>query len=166
MDLSKEQWKRVEPVIVEARPERKQNRGRPRGDDRKLLNGQLWILRTGAQWEDLPERYGSYQTCHRRFQEWVNNGVFSRILELLYGDLMERGDIGLDEWFIDGMFVPAKKGGMRLERLNEAKAARSWVLPTAMVFRSEPTLKLLAHMRSPLYKTPSDKPWGKRNQST
>lgn len=44
------------------------------------LDGVLWILRTGAPWQDLPPRYGPYQTCHRRFQQWVRSGVHSAAL--------------------------------------------------------------------------------------
>jgi transposase len=46
-----------------------------------VLNGILWVLRTGAPWADLPETYPSFQTCHRRFQQWVRSGVMKGILE-------------------------------------------------------------------------------------
>jgi transposase len=106
MDLTDEQWAVVSPQL----PQRTSKRGRPRRDDRDILNGILWILRTGAQWADLPERYPPYQTCHRRFQEWVQNGTFERILRTLVHDLQERGELDLTECFIDGTFVIAKKG--------------------------------------------------------
>jgi transposase len=48
-----------------------------------VLNGILWVLRTGAPWADVPERYPSFQTCHRRFQQWVRSGVMKGILEAL-----------------------------------------------------------------------------------
>jgi len=51
--------------------------------DRAVFNGILWILRTGAPWADLPDRYRSYQTCHRGFQHWVRSGVLRCILEVL-----------------------------------------------------------------------------------
>ena len=65
MDLTEEQWKIVEPILPED-PVRDDGRGRPWSDRRKVLNGVLWILRTGAPWQDLPPRYGPYQTAHRR----------------------------------------------------------------------------------------------------
>ncbi len=74
------------------------------------------MLRTGAHWRDLPERYPPYQTCHRRFQRWVEKGVLSHILEALAEDLKERGRLDLSECFIDGTFVVAKKGGATWER--------------------------------------------------
>src|SRR5215475_12190375 len=74
MDLTEEQWKLVETILPED-PVRDDGRGRPWSDRRKVLNGVLWILRTGAPWKDLPPRYGPYQTAHRRFQNWVRSGV-------------------------------------------------------------------------------------------
>jgi transposase len=70
MDLKDEQWSFIEPLLPKKKV-RKDGRGRPWQDDRKIFNGILWILRTGAQWKDMPDRYPSYQTCHRRFQFWV-----------------------------------------------------------------------------------------------
>jgi transposase len=67
MDLTDEQWAVLEPLIGEL-PKRADGQDRPRRGSREVLNGILWILRTGAQWADLPERYPPYQTCHRRFQ--------------------------------------------------------------------------------------------------
>ncbi len=109
-DLTNEQWRLLEPLIPE-RPYRADGKGRPRQCDRSIINGIIWILRTGARWKDLPREYPPYQTCHRRFQEWVRNGVFRDILEALARDLHERGGINLEECFIDGTFIGAKKGG-------------------------------------------------------
>jgi len=67
MDLTEEQWDFVEPLIPKPR-RRLDGRGRPWRDPRDVLDGVLWILRTGAPWKDLPPRYPPYQTCHRRFQ--------------------------------------------------------------------------------------------------
>jgi len=49
-------------------------------DDRRVLNGIFWVLRSGAPWRDLPERYGSYTTCYNRFVRWRHAGVWDRIL--------------------------------------------------------------------------------------
>lgn len=109
MDLKDEQWDIVEPLL--SKPSRRADgRGRPRVNDREILNGVLWILRTGARWQDLPERYPPYQTCHRRFQEWVKSGCFEKILRALVRDVKERGGLDLRECFIDGSFVIAKRG--------------------------------------------------------
>lgn len=79
LELNDEQWAAILPHIPV--PERRVGgRGRPRQDDREILNGILWVLRTGVVWARMPKRYPPYQTCHRRFQEWVKEGAFERIL--------------------------------------------------------------------------------------
>jgi transposase len=151
MDLTDEQWEVLEPIIP-VPPRRADGRGRPWRDPRAVLNGILWILRTGAQWKDLPTRYPPYQTCHRRFQLWVRSGVLDQILRTLAQDLHERGGLDLSECFIDGTFVVAKKGGAGWERPSGARVRRSWPLQTALVFLSPSTLQVLRRMKSPLLK--------------
>ena len=68
MDLTDAQWEVLKPLIPDP-PRREDGRGRPWRDPRDVLNGILWVLRTGAPWHDLPECYPPYQTCHRRFQK-------------------------------------------------------------------------------------------------
>jgi len=148
MDLTNAQWEIVGPLIPEP-PRRPDGRGRPWRPARDVLNGILWILRTGAPWHDLPNRYPSYQTCHRRFQQWVRAGVFDAILHALATDLAERGDLNFSECFIDGTFVGAKKGALALAKPSAAKAPRSWQSPMALVFQSQSTYQALRRMRSP-----------------
>ena len=150
MELTDEQGQVLGPLIPE--PVRHEDgKGRPRRSSREVLEGICWVLRTGAQWADLPERYPPYQTCHRRFQEWERNGVLQQILETLAQDLEQRGKLDLSECFIDGTFVAAKKGDQRSVRLNGAKVARSWRYQTLLVLASPYTLHLLAHMKSSWY---------------
>jgi transposase len=98
--------------------------GRPPQDRRTVLDGSLWILRTGAPWADLPERYPPRSTCHRCFQAWSRSGVFAKILTALAEDLRDRGGIDLSEGFIDGTFAPAKKGTLAWARPSGAKALK------------------------------------------
>ena len=106
--LTDEQWAILEPLPAS---EASSVRGRPPvHDDRPVPNGILWVLRTGAAWADLPERFPSSSTCCRRFGKWGKTGVFRKILEALARDLEERGAINLSECFIDGTFVVAKRG--------------------------------------------------------
>ncbi len=86
MDLTNAKWALVEPDIPMP-PRRPDGRGRPWKDRRDVLNGILWVLRTGAPWHDLPPRYPSYQTCHRRFQQWLTQGVFERLMRALGEEL-------------------------------------------------------------------------------
>ena len=122
--LTDEQWAKIEPHLPKWKPGRRG--GRPPVDNRECFEGILWILRTGAQWADLPERYPPYQTCHRRFQRWTRDGTFERVLEALAQDLKERGHLELSECFIDGTFVVAKKGAPAWERPSGAKVRNAW----------------------------------------
>ncbi len=135
MDLTDQQWKILEPLLPE-RDRRRGSPGRPRRSAREVLDGVLWILRTGAQWGDLPGRYPPYQTCHRRYQQWVDEGVMERMLRALAEDLRDRGKLDLTEGFIDGTHAGAKKGGLALEKLVAGRPPRSWQSQTAMVFLS------------------------------
>ena len=110
MDLTDAQWAILAPLLPKPRL-RRDRRGRPWRDPRDVLNGILWILRTGAPWKDLPDRYPSYQTCHRRFQRWIRAGTLLALLQALAADLHARGGLDLSETFIDGSFANAKKKG-------------------------------------------------------
>lgn len=146
MDLTETQWSVVEKFIPEDRV-REDRRGRPWSDRRAAFNGILWILRTGAPWQDLPARYGAYQTVHRRFQAWRKAGVIEAVLSGLARDLHERGGFDLSECFLDGSFAAAKKGALKSARPREGRAAKSWPLETLMVFQSPSTQKLLRRRR-------------------
>src|SRR4249920_3709805 len=115
-------------------------------DPRAVMNGVLWILRTGAPWADLPPRYPPYQTCHRRFQLWQKSGRLDRLLERLAADLRDRGKIDLTEAFVDATFAGAKKGALRSVQRAVAKAPRSWRSATVMVFLSPCTWPALHRM--------------------
>jgi transposase len=123
MNLADEQWEVLEPLIPEL-SWRADGRGRPWRDSREVLNGILWVLRTGAPWRDLPGRYPPYQTCHRSFQRWVEEGVLASVLEALAEDLEKRGNLDLSECFIDGTFVVAKKGGTSVGKTKRGKGTK------------------------------------------
>ena len=146
MDITNEQWQRIAQYIP--RPKAQPGKsGRPPQDRRDVLNGILWILRTGAQWGDLPRRYPPKSTCHRYFQQWNKSGVFAKILTALAQDLKKRGGINLSEGFIDGSFAPAKKGAMAWGRPKGAKEPKSWALRTLAVFLSPLAQQALARTK-------------------
>lgn len=152
MKLTEEQWRFIKPLIPKVRV-RKDRRGRPWKNQRDVLEGILWILKTGARWKDLPqERYPPYQTCHRRFQEWVKSKVMEKILRSLVEHLRKRGKIDLAETFIDASFVEAKKGGQKLAKPSLVRAQRSWQSSTIRLFLSPYPLKVLHRMRVNLLK--------------
>ncbi|HLZ91843.1 MAG TPA: transposase [Candidatus Acidoferrum sp.] len=95
MDLTEAQWQVLKPLLTPKR--RPDGRGRPWRDARAVLNGILWVLRTGAPWHDLPDCYPPYQTCHRRFQQWQRDGTLTRSLHALAEDLRARGKLDGDD---------------------------------------------------------------------
>jgi|SRR5579883_810006 len=108
-ELSDEQWAVIEAHLPEL-PRRADKRGRPWRTNREVMNGILWILRSGARRKDLPDRFPPCQTCHRRFQAWGRDDALRRVLESLAEDLRTRGELDLSECTISGTFVAAKKG--------------------------------------------------------
>lgn len=125
--LSDEQWEIVAPFIPEPKI-RKDGRGRPRISARRVLEGILWILRTGAPWRYLPDCYPSYQTCHRRFQLWTARGTFHRALIHLARNL----NVGCgEEAFIDGSYIPARRGGAMIGRCRAGRATKVMALADA-----------------------------------
>ncbi len=120
-DLSDIEWELLKPLFPELRP-KDDGRGRPVADTRSVLNGVLWVMRTGAPWAEMPQRYPPYQTCHRRFQRWAETGVLKQVVMKLADDLNERGRLDLTECFIDGSFAAAKKGALKPAKPRRAKA--------------------------------------------
>jgi putative transposase len=74
-ELSDAQWRRIGDVL----PGKKSDPGRTGSDNRLFLNGVLWVLRSGAHWQDLPERYGKWKTLHKRFGRWADAGSLDLI---------------------------------------------------------------------------------------
>jgi transposase len=149
-ELSNAPWQVIEPIL---RPKRRSDgRGRPWQDTRAVLNGILWVLGTGAQWRELPEKYPPYQTCHRRFQQWVREGRLERILRALAEELQARGKLQLEEAFIDASFTGAKKGASRSGPRNAAKGRKSSLSPMITVFLSPLVSKALRRTKASLSK--------------
>ena len=76
-DLTDQEWAIIAPLLPN------KPRGVPRVEDRRVLNGIFWTLRTGSPWRDLPERYGPYTTVYNRYNRWAKAGVWLRIFEVL-----------------------------------------------------------------------------------
>src|SRR5215208_3029350 len=78
-ELTDHEWTAIKPLLPH------KPRGVPRVNDRRVLNGIFWVLRSGAPWRDLPEAFGPYTTCYNRFVRWRRAGVWSRIINALAG---------------------------------------------------------------------------------
>lgn len=96
--------------------------GRPPRDPRRMVNAILWILRTGAPWRDLPERYGPYTTAWDYFDKWNADGTLDRILESLRAAFIEAGEMDNELWCLDGTIVRAARcangGGKKTTRMS------------------------------------------------
>jgi len=116
-DLTDEQWAQISPLL----PQRATT-GRPPTEHRKMLNGMLWVLRTGAPWRDLPKRYGPWSSVASRFYRWRKAGVWDR----LWAEILRQVDADeLLDWnvhFVDGTVVRAHqhaagaKGGIQMQK--------------------------------------------------
>ena len=99
-DLSEFEWRVIEPLLPN------KPRGVPRVDDRRVLNGIFWVLRSGSPWRDVPQRYGPPATCYNRFRRWTKAGIWDRLMDAITdaqgGEVdpkiteVEAGDIVID----------------------------------------------------------------------
>jgi transposase len=105
-ELDDTRWSRIEPFLP-SRPKE----GRPRSDDRSIVNGILFVLITGCRWIDIPRKYGDDSTANRRLRRWEKLGVWKRIMDALIDEGYGNGTIEIDEISIDSSTVAAKKGG-------------------------------------------------------
>ena len=80
-ELSDAQWQRIAQML----PGKAGDRGRTGADNRLFVNAVLWVLRSGAWWQDLPERYGKWKSVHKRFTRWAKAGVWERVFDSLAG---------------------------------------------------------------------------------
>ena len=81
-EITNEQWKRIENLL----PQPHTGKGRPAKDSRTMLNGMMWIARSGAQWRELPEKYGPWQTVYSKYRKWNDEGVLEKVFKALSED--------------------------------------------------------------------------------
>ena len=111
-ELSDGQWQRIEALL----PGKLGDRGRTGSDSRLFVNGRLWVLRSGAHWRDLPERYGKWKTVHKRFSRWCHAGVWDRVFASLMAD-RDNQYLMLDSTIVRAHQQAATgKGGPRIRR--------------------------------------------------
>lgn len=115
--MTDELWARVEPLLP-PRPQRSDGRGRPALDERKCLQGILFVLHTGIQWEWLPQQlgFGSGMSCWRRLRDWNAAGVWDRLHQLLLTELHQAGQLDWSRAVIDSSHRRAVRGGPKLAR--------------------------------------------------
>ena len=102
-ELNDPQWERLKPLL----PAQKPRTGRPNLDHRQVINGILWILRTGAPWRDMPERYGKWATVASRYYRWCAAGIWDRIWAQLQSEAEQGDEIDWEVHHVDGTIVRA-----------------------------------------------------------
>jgi transposase len=107
-------WKKLRLLLPPEPP--KPKGGRPRLDDRAVLSGIVYRLRTGCQWRAIPREFGSGQTCHRRFQAWERAGVFQKLFICMLHYYDHRRGIQWQWGALDSVIVKAPKGGISRDR--------------------------------------------------
>jgi transposase len=116
-ELSTLMWQRLQPLLPH--PTHRGGPGHPWRPHRRLINGILWVLHTGAPWRDVPPRYGPWQTVYDRFNRWRRDGTWARLLTHLLGRLDKLGRLSRELWLVDSSIIRAtraasgagKKGG-------------------------------------------------------
>jgi len=104
--LSDKQWEILSSLL----PRQDFSRGgRPRAEDRKVFEAIRWVLTTGAQWDEVPDKYGSGKTAWKRFSQWKRQGVLKDVWQKLLVMLDSEGKIVWDVTYLDGTFASAKK---------------------------------------------------------
>jgi transposase len=154
-DLTDRQWQRLEPLL----PPQKPPTGRPNLDHRIVINGILWIARTGAPWRDLPERYGIWSSVASRFYRWRKAGLWQQVFEALQSLADAAGRIDWAVHFVDGTIVRAHQhaaGAKSSTPTEEALGRSRGGFSTKVHLRAEGGGKPMTFVLTP----------GQRNEST
>src|SRR5215211_1039872 len=129
-ELTEVEWARLQPLL----PAHKA--GKRRQDDRRIVDGILWKLATGAPWRDLPDRYGPWQTVYTRFWRWTRAGVWDKLFAAVQQQADAAHEIDWSLHFVDGTVIRAHqhaagaKGGTKQPR--RSGAARAGSAPRSM----------------------------------
>ncbi len=108
-DLSEAEWRLLEPLL----PPERGRKSRPAFDNRQLVNGILWRIRTGAPWRDLPEKYGKWMTVYQRFRRWSEAGIWEAVATTLAQAMADNSRHSLDSTTVRGHVSAAgAKGGL------------------------------------------------------
>ena len=134
-ELTDEAFERIGPLLPQ------QRRGGKWADHRTVLNGMFWVLNAGAQWRDMPERYGKWETVYGRYRRWTREGLFDRILERLHISLDKDGRIDWSVFDVDGSNVRAHRSAAGASRASKKTGRTSrettpWDDPAGALARS------------------------------
>jgi len=106
-ELSDKQWNMIESHLP-----KHASTGRPRYDDRKILNGIIYVLIAGCRWDEMPKRYGDDSTANRRLNRWQQEGIWKKILSNLIKSAHKQNKLNLQKISVDSSSIASKKGEM------------------------------------------------------
>lgn len=134
-ELSDDGWERIAPLLPV------QRRGGKWAEHRTVLNGMFWVLNSGAQWRDMPERYGKWETVYGRYRRWTREGLFDKILGALHVSLDEDGRIDWSVFDVDGSSIRAHRSAAGASAASKKTARPSppttpWDDPAEALARS------------------------------
>jgi len=131
-ELTDSEWEQIAPLLPPTHPKK---RGHPWSDHRDVLNGILWILRSGAPWQDLPDRYPPRSTCHDRLQRWQQDGTWTRILQAVQAKYDHEGNLIWAENALDASIVRAHQHAAGARRIKK-RPTSGRTTPSDVRFRS------------------------------
>ena len=117
-ELTDQEWEQIASLL----PQEKTGKpGRPPKDNRTMLNGMVWIAKSGAPWRDLPERYGPWNSVYSRFRKWIDDGILDNIFRVLSLEA-ELHELSLDATIVQAhqYSAGAKKGGLPMKLATAA----------------------------------------------
>lgn len=137
-ELTDTQWERLKALL----PPQKPHTGRPNKDHRRIINAILWLLRTGAPWRDLPERYGSWKTVASRFSRWQKAEIWQRILSQLQQQADMKGTLEWGLHYVDGTIIRAHQHAAGARRPKDTEH------PDEALGRSQGGFSTKIHLRA------------------
>jgi transposase len=120
-DLSEAEWRSLKDLL----PPERGRKNRPALDNRPIVNGILWRIRTGAPWRDVPEKYGKWMTVYQRFRRWSRAGVWERVATTLTQAMADNSRHSIDSTTVRGHISAAGAKGGLANRLLAARGAGS-----------------------------------------
>src|SRR5215211_2774123 len=147
-NLTNEQWARLKPLL----PPQKPSTGRTNLPHRPLINGILWVLRTGAPWEELPRRYGKHKTVSSRYYRWCKQGIWQRIFSELQAQADADGSLDWTIHFVDSTVIRAHQhaaGAKDSDPETEALGRSQGGVSTKLNVRAEGAGKPMAFVLQP-----------------
>ena len=117
-DLSEAEWRLIEPLL----PPERGRKSRPAFDNRQIVNGILWRIRTGAPWRDLPEKYGKWMTVYQRFRRWSEAGIWEAVASTLAQAMADNSRHSLDSTTVRGHCLGCRrKRGTREQAFGRSR---------------------------------------------